>query len=127
MGRIAAIVTDIRAGQNDRNSWVNWKRPSGSVQWDWSWRMRSGQKKPFQAPWNCQDGDGREGRAGEGQHDPQERREEAGAVDLGGLLEVARDRQEVLPHEEELSGLDGQDEDHADVVGGSRVISPSCR
>ena len=63
-----------------------------------------------------EDRDGGEGRAGKGQHHPQERREEAGAVDLGRLLEVARDRQEVLAHEEELLGLDRQDEDDAEVI-----------
>ena len=63
-----------------------------------------------------EDRDRREGRTGERQHHPPERREEAGAVDPGRLLEVARDRQEVLAHQEDARRRDGQDQDHADVL-----------
>ena len=68
-----------------------------------------------------EDRDGGQGRPGERQHDPQERREEPGAVDLGRLLEVARDRQEVLAHQEELLRLDREHEDHAEVVDAARA------
>ncbi len=52
-------------------------------------------------PLELEHGDRGDGRARERQHHAPERLEEAGPVELGRLLEVARDRQEVLAHEEE--------------------------
>ena len=49
-----------------------------------------------------QDRDRRDGRRREREHHAPVRLEVAGAVELRGLLVVLRDREEVLPHEEEV-------------------------
>ena len=109
---VAITTVAIRGGQlvlkppDSRNC----TRPSGSVQCDWLRRKISGQKKLFQVPWNVQDADRRERRRGERQQDAPERREEAGAVQLGGFLQLDRQRQEVLPHQEDAGRRDRQDQ-----------------
>ena len=85
-----------------------------------SWSRMTGQKKLFQVPWNWRIATAARAGAGERQHHPPERREEAGAVDPGRLLEVARDRQEVLAHQEDARRRDRQDRDDRRRTGRGR-------
>ena len=65
---------------------------------------RFAQKNSFQMPWKVRIDDGRHRGRRERQHHAPVRLEVARAVELRRLLVVLRDRQEVLPHEEQVRG-----------------------
>ena len=75
-----------------------------------------GQKKPFHVPWNWRIATAASAGPASGSITREEGREEPGAVDPRRLLELARDRQEVLAQQEDARRRDGQHQDHPGVL-----------
>ena len=121
-GAIAITLTAISGGQSCPKppAVVNCAMPTLSVNFESSCRQDQLPVEVVPRPLEAEDHDRGERRAGKRQHDAPVGLEEAGVVELRGLLVVLRDRQEVLAHEEEVGRVEQMDED-VSLVGRDQV------